>query len=193
MPRHRARARDAPPATLAPPEAAPRSRRPGHPALAGCANPLPPSPPPAPCAHTHACRGCRAHAASPGRPTAAASWPRCANGPAPAPVAVTRGTGTPPVVPAPVARQRPPSTRTRCSPAPVAAERKGWLDRLKAGLRKTGSSIATVFTGTQIDDALYEELEEALLMADTGVKATQHLLEDLKRRVKKPRPPTPLP
>jgi fused signal recognition particle receptor len=58
------------------------------------------------------------------------------------------------------------------------------MDRLKAGLRKTGSSIATVFTGTQIDDALYEELEDALLMADTGVKATQHLLEDLKRRVK---------
>jgi len=62
--------------------------------------------------------------------------------------------------------------------------RKGWLDKLKAGLRKTGSSIATVFTGTQIDDALYEELEDALLMADTGVKATQHLLTDLKRRVK---------
>ena len=68
--------------------------------------------------------------------------------------------------------------------APVPAERKGWLDRLKAGLRKTGSSITTVFTGTQIDDALYEELEEALLMADTGVKATTHLLADLKRRVK---------
>ena len=67
---------------------------------------------------------------------------------------------------------------------PVAAERKGWIDRLKTGLRKTGSSIATVFTGTQIDDALYEELEEALLMADTGVKATQWLLSDLKRRVK---------
>jgi fused signal recognition particle receptor len=58
------------------------------------------------------------------------------------------------------------------------------LDKLKAGLRKTGSSIATVFTGTQIDDNLYEELETALLMADTGVKATEHLLQDLKRRVK---------
>jgi fused signal recognition particle receptor len=71
--------------------------------------------------------------------------------------------------------------------APVQApppERKGWLDKLKAGLRKTGSSIATVFTGTQIDDALYEELEAALLMADTGVKATEHLLADLKKRVK---------
>ncbi len=69
--------------------------------------------------------------------------------------------------------------------APVAAPaRQSWLGKLTAGLRKTGSSIATVFTGTQIDDALYEELEAALLMADTGVKATEQLLEDLKRRVK---------
>ena len=29
-----------------------------------------------------------------------------------------------------------------------------------------------------------EELETALLMADTGVKATEHLLSDLRRRVK---------
>ena len=69
-------------------------------------------------------------------------------------------------------------------PAPAPAARQGWLDRLKAGLRKTGSSITTVFTGTRIDDELYEELETALLVADTGVKATEHLLQDLKRRVK---------
>jgi fused signal recognition particle receptor len=72
--------------------------------------------------------------------------------------------------------------------APTAATeptaRQGWLDRLKAGLRKTGSSITTVFTGTRIDEELYEELETALLLADTGVKATEHLLQDLKRRVK---------
>ncbi|MEJ5999075.1 signal recognition particle-docking protein FtsY [Paucibacter soli] len=68
--------------------------------------------------------------------------------------------------------------------APEAAPRKSWLEKLKQGLRKTGSSIAQVFTGTQIDDALYEELEAALLMADAGVKATEFLLEDLKRRVK---------
>lgn len=66
----------------------------------------------------------------------------------------------------------------------AAGTRQSWMDRLKAGLRKTGSSITTVFTGTKIDDALYEELEDALLMADTGVKATMHLLDDLKRRVK---------
>ncbi len=62
--------------------------------------------------------------------------------------------------------------------------RQSWLDKLRNGLRKTGSSIAQVFTGTQIDDALYEELEAALLMADAGVRATEFLLLDLKRRVK---------
>jgi fused signal recognition particle receptor len=69
-------------------------------------------------------------------------------------------------------------------PPPAQPERKTWLNKLTAGLRKTGASIATVFTGTKIDDALYEDLESALLMADAGVKATQHLLDDLKRRVK---------
>ena len=70
--------------------------------------------------------------------------------------------------------------------AEVAADvgKSGWLDKLRGGLRKTGASIAQVFTGTQIDDALYEELESALLMADAGVKATAFLLDDLKRRVK---------
>jgi fused signal recognition particle receptor len=70
------------------------------------------------------------------------------------------------------------------APVSVSSARKSWIDKLKTGLRKTGASIATVFTGTQIDDALYEDLEGALLMADTGVKATEYLLADLKRRVK---------
>ena len=66
------------------------------------------------------------------------------------------------------------------------------MDKLRQGLRKTGSSIAQVFTGTQIDDALYEELEAALLMADTGVRATEFLLADLKQRVKEARATEPL-
>ena len=86
------------------------------------------------------------------------------------------------VAPAPTAAVQP-------VPEPVAApaiaeERAGWFGRLKQGLRKTGAGIAQVFTGTRIDDALYEELESALLLADTGVGATQALLADLKRRVK---------
>ncbi|MBP9905262.1 MAG: signal recognition particle-docking protein FtsY [Rhodoferax sp.] len=66
----------------------------------------------------------------------------------------------------------------------VPAVRGSWMDKLKTGLKKTGTSIATVFTGAQIDDALYEDLEAALLQADTGVKATTALLVDLKFRVK---------
>jgi fused signal recognition particle receptor len=58
-------------------------------------------------------------------------------------------------------------------------------------LRKTGAGIAQVFTGARIDDALYEELESALLLADTGVAATQALLDDLKRRVKESRATEP--
>ncbi|PXW94128.1 signal recognition particle-docking protein FtsY [Sphaerotilus hippei] len=72
-------------------------------------------------------------------------------------------------------------------PAPEVLTAKpggSWLKRLKAGLQRTGSAIAQVFTGTQIDDTLYEELEAALLMADAGVGATEYLLADLKQRVK---------
>jgi fused signal recognition particle receptor len=66
----------------------------------------------------------------------------------------------------------------------VPPERQRWLSKLSDGLRKTGNSISSVFTGTQINEALYEDLESALLMADAGVGATQYLLDDVKRRVK---------
>jgi fused signal recognition particle receptor len=77
--------------------------------------------------------------------------------------------------------EAPAASADAAAPAPP---RQGWLTRLSAGLKRTGSSITQVFTGTRIDDALYEELEAALLMADAGVGATEHLLQDLKRRVK---------
>lgn len=66
--------------------------------------------------------------------------------------------------------------------APPAAA--SWVQRLKSGLSRTSSNLSTLFTGTRIDDALYEELESALLMADAGVAATTQLLEALKVRVK---------
>src|SRR5574337_609050 len=96
----------------------------------------------------------------------------------------TQDTSAPAAAPQaqPAPEQAPPAV-PEPTPKPEGT-RQGWMERLKMGLRKTGSSIATVFTGTQINDALYEELEDALLMADTGVKATQHLLQDLKHRVK---------
>ena len=85
-------------------------------------------------------------------------------------------------------KKKPPETAQATAAAieavTVAPARRSWLAKLKTGLRKTGSGITTVFTGTRIDDALYENLESALLVADTGVKATQYLLDDLKQRVK---------
>jgi len=76
------------------------------------------------------------------------------------------------------------TTKAEVALASERPPRESWLQRLKSGLRKTGGQLASVFTGTQIDEVLYEELETALLMADTGVKATTYLLDDLKRRVK---------
>jgi fused signal recognition particle receptor len=91
----------------------------------------------------------------------------------------------PPPDPAAIAQATEPE------PPPAAAERRSWVDKLRGGLRRTGSSIAQVFTGTKIDEALYEDLESALLMADTGVKATAFLLSDLKWRVKEARATEP--
>ena len=95
--------------------------------------------------------------------------------PAPAPIAAPE-VAAPPPTPAPATPAPPPAMET--------AGRGRWLDRLKSGLRKTGTSIQAVFVNAQIDENLYEELESALLMADAGVKATEFLLEDLRRRVK---------
>jgi fused signal recognition particle receptor len=58
------------------------------------------------------------------------------------------------------------------------------MRRLKSGLAKTSSNLTTLFVGAKIDDALYEELESALLMSDAGIDATAFLLDALKRKVK---------
>ncbi len=77
-------------------------------------------------------------------------------------------------------RDKPQATDSKDNP-----DRQGWLARLGQGLKRTGQSISGVFVGARIDDALYEELEAALLMADAGGQATQHVLDDLKRRVRR--------
>ena len=82
-------------------------------------------------------------------------------------------------------KKKSPQEPSKAAPPQAPTQtRQSWLQRLAKGLQRTGQSISSVFTGTRIDDALYEELETALLMADTGVAATEYLLKDLKRRVK---------
>jgi fused signal recognition particle receptor len=128
--------------------------------------------------------------ASPSQPAPATS---SATEQAPPPAAVVASpAAAPPIAAAaePVAAAVAANANTATAPQPP--ERRSWLDKLRSGLRKTGSSIAQVFTGTQIDDALYEELESALLMADAGVSATEHLLADLKRRVKEAKANDPM-
>jgi fused signal recognition particle receptor len=93
-------------------------------------------------------------------------------------------------VSAPAAVAAPaPAANAAPAEAPVieAAEKKSWLARLKQGLSRTGSSIAGVFGYVKVDEALFEQLEDALLMADCGVTATQKILADLRARVKSER------
>lgn len=68
--------------------------------------------------------------------------------------------------------------------AATLPDRGAWVGRLRAGLRRTGAGIAQVFTGTRIDEDLFDELEAALLTADAGPSATEYLLSELKQRVR---------
>ncbi|MDN4017565.1 signal recognition particle-docking protein FtsY [Achromobacter panacis] len=75
---------------------------------------------------------------------------------------------------------------------PIVPERSeekkaSWLARLRGGLAKTGQSIGSLFIGVRVDEALFEELETALIMADAGVEATEQLLKALRLRVKRDR------
>ena len=68
-------------------------------------------------------------------------------------------------------------------------EKQGLFKRLKQGLTKTRdnivSGIDSLFLGyDKLDEDFYEELEELLVMADVGVKATDAIIEKLKRDVK---------
>ncbi len=117
--------------------------------------------------------------------------------PAPEPVAppATPAPPTPPASPAVPADLAATIAEKELELVPTTASaqaaRVGWMDRLKTGLKRTGSSLTTVFTGTQIDETLYEDLETALLLADAGVPATEFLLADLRRRVKEARASEP--
>jgi len=68
-------------------------------------------------------------------------------------------------------------------------EKKGLFGKLFNGLTKTRKQIMGginhVLNGfTTIDDDFYEELEEALIMADMGVTTSMRIIEDLKVKVK---------
>ncbi len=89
---------------------------------------------------------------------------------------------------APPASNLPPDREPpAAAPAAAAPEdsKRSWLSRLRSGLAKTGSNIAGIFVGAKVDEALFEELEAALLTADAGVDATAELITRLRARARK--------
>ena len=79
-------------------------------------------------------------------------------------------------------------------PLPVlqpSPQKSSWMSRLRQGLSRTGRSISGLFVGSNVDEALYEDLESALIMADAGVQASGQLIQQLRKRVNRDRLQTP--
>ena len=64
----------------------------------------------------------------------------------------------------------------------------GFFDKIKKGLTKTRDALAntlgSVFSGSEIDDDFYDELEESLILADMGVETAVKATEKLRRHIK---------
>ena len=65
----------------------------------------------------------------------------------------------------------------------------GIFSKINKGLKKTRDSFVNAVTGilnsfTKIDEELFEELEETLIMSDIGVKTACHITDELRKKVK---------
>lgn len=89
--------------------------------------------------------------------------------------------------------QEEPTEEAQETPAEESAEEEkpakmGFFAKLKAGLDKTRKNILGGVDGvlgafTKIDEDLFEELEEALIMADMGVQTTMDIVKTCRKRV----------
>jgi fused signal recognition particle receptor len=75
---------------------------------------------------------------------------------------------------------------TKEEEAPV---KEGFFSKIKSGLKKTRDNLMSgvenvLKSFTTIDEELYEELEEALIMADIGVETSVEIIDRLRERVK---------
>ena len=69
-------------------------------------------------------------------------------------------------------------------------DKKGFFDRLKKGLSKTRKLLLTdvddiILGSKEINQALFDELEEALIVADVGPAFANELIETLREKVKR--------
>lgn len=65
----------------------------------------------------------------------------------------------------------------------------GFFNKISEGLKKTRDSLGQlfdgVFSGGSVDDDLFDDLEEALVLGDTGAATAGAICAELRRRVKK--------
>lgn len=66
----------------------------------------------------------------------------------------------------------------------------GFFKKIKEGLKKTRDAVvgqidSMLKSFTKIDDELFEELEELLVMGDVGVPTAEKICKELRERVKK--------
>lgn len=65
----------------------------------------------------------------------------------------------------------------------------GFFSKISEGLKKTRDSLGQlfdgVFSGGSVDDELFDDLEEALVLGDTGAATAGAICAELRRRVKK--------
>lgn len=77
---------------------------------------------------------------------------------------------------------------TETVPAEPTPKKTGFFKSLLNGLVKTkqnlGGGLKSIFVGKKIDDDLFDELEEKLLIADVGIKTTTDLINKLTKHVK---------
>jgi fused signal recognition particle receptor len=85
-------------------------------------------------------------------------------------------------------RDQPGAPASDTPPGETRPAKRRLFSRLKRGLSKTNrilnEDIGTLLRG-KIDDALLEELETRLLMADVGVEATREIIDELQGRIKR--------
>jgi fused signal recognition particle receptor len=90
-----------------------------------------------------------------------------------------------PAAPTPVVAPTEAGAASSGVPAAEPPAKTSWTERLKSGLSKTRAQLTSLFTGIKVDEALFEELEFALISADCGVDAAQHLIKQLRERAKR--------
>ena len=95
---------------------------------------------------------------------------------------------SPPVVETPTAVEEPavaaPVVESPAVPEPpVVAEQRSVRDRLAKARANFSGAMTSVLSRGAIEQAAWDDLEEALLLADVGVHVSRGLLDDLKAKV----------